>query len=547
MAKEDDRGAPGLFSSMWRYKWLSLAIVVVIAALAGAGGQLTAPPVAASSTVALTNPGTDNVIAPGVTGDATLTRYTMQRAQYATSDEVLDLVAKSLGDITVSELRSQVTVDPSSTSNVMTVTATAPSAERAVALANAVTDAYRQATLREMDRRTKSVTDQIDLSIQNEDPTTNPAKKGSVRTQAAAIVIAALGERQAEILNDKARFGDGVDFVQAATASNAVIPGPPVKSIALGIILGLAVAGVVSWLRADRDRRINDPLSPQAMLEAPLLATLPRQGGRRAVHSSGRAGSRDLESLPSVTRLPLPQYRLVGAALVERNRHGMLAVVGPPSAVDRVEAALNVAAAVASEGGRVLVVDADPSGRLSQRLGAGLLDGLGGPRPDGAEDGGANGIMPLADGTDGGSYEAMPFDDRDPSTREIPLGAVAARVRASTGRDADTMGPVSWLTVHDDVMIALSAPGRRRSWDATSSRRQFVDELIERVHEYDLVVIDVPPPDTTPLVPALLRASTGVLAVVPRGSDESAIAELRRTADMFSTPILGYVYTGARA
>jgi Mrp family chromosome partitioning ATPase len=77
--------------------------------------------------------------------------------------------------------------------------------------------------------------------------------------------------------------------------------------------------------------------------------------------------------------------------------------------------------------------------------------------------------------------------------------------------------------------------------------RALVEKLVGRIEEFDLIIVDCPSVESSPLVPAILRACAGVLAVVPRGSQERDIAEIRRTADIFSNPILGFVYTGARS
>ena len=61
-----------------------------------------------------------------------------------------------------------------------------------------------------------------------------------------------------------------------------------------------------------------------------------------------------------------------------------------------------------------------------------------------------------------------------------------------------------------------------------------------------MMVIDTPAIASTPLAGALIRVSTGILAVVPRGSDESSIADIRRTSEIYSSPLVGFVYTGAR-
>jgi hypothetical protein len=61
-----------------------------------------------------------------------------------------------------------------------------------------------------------------------------------------------------------------------------------------------------------------------------------------------------------------------------------------------------------------------------------------------------------------------------------------------------------------------------------------------------MVIIDMPSIEATPLAAVLIPVCTGLLAVVPRGATEGAVIGIRRTAEVYSTPLIGYVYTGAR-
>src|SRR5689334_13631327 len=141
-----DQATPGLLSSMWRFRWMSLAVVLAAGILSGGAGVLVAPRPSATATIALKNPGAQNVLARGVVGDASLARYTRQRADFLTSDDVLSVVSEGLPGHPVSKLRSEITVTASTTSNLLTITATSNSAADAVALANTLVDSYSKAT-----------------------------------------------------------------------------------------------------------------------------------------------------------------------------------------------------------------------------------------------------------------------------------------------------------------------------------------------------------------------------------------------------------------
>ncbi len=485
----EESNAPGLFPSIWRYRWLSLVIVIVLTALSGAAGYLTTPPVSASSTVALKNPSATNVVAPGVVGDASTARYIQQRTDFFTSDKVLDQVAAGLPDTSVSSLRHRIKATSTAGSSVITVTATGPDAAQAVALADSVVVAYRTASKKLMDDQTDAAVAEIAKS-QKQLEADAGGKTGASAT-AAAQTLGVLQQQVAALKTDDQLFADGVDFVQQARPEDAVVPGPPIREFALGLIIGLAVASVVAWLRADRNRRITTSPRIEAMLGAPLLATLSRPHGLRRRHFGRRFDSRPIQL--SLNRLPEPQYGLVAAALIGRDGPGIVAVMSPTDTADRADAALNVAMAIASDGGRVLLVDADTAARLSHRLGSGDLQGF--PVPD---------------------------------------------------HTVTQLDSVTRLSVREDIEVGLIAPGPHQRTETVQALREFVEKLIAGKDQYDLIVIDAPPLETSPLIPALIRASAGILAVVPRGSDEAAVAEIRRTAEIFSTPVLGYVYTVGR-
>jgi succinoglycan biosynthesis transport protein ExoP len=487
--------APGILPSIWRYRWQSLLIVVAFSAVSAAAGVFTAGAVTASSDVALTYPSAINVLSPGVSGDASLARYTQQRAAFATSDDVLDRVAVKVPGVSLSGLRKDIAVEPSAVANVMTITAQGKNAEAATSLANAAADAYREATAARVTAGTK---DAVASYAAREREIEDELSKDNASPQsvAAATTLSQLQETTANLQTDSKTFADGVDFTRRAQLADATVPGPPIRQLALGVIVGLLVAAVVAWLRADRDRKISDASQPEKVLDAPLLATVPRMLNGRPAHAFSRNGASAPEPAGGFDRLPHPQYRLAAAVLIRRVSPGLVAVLGPPTGGDRSEATLNLAVSIALDGGRVLIVDADPHGIVTERLGLGMqLEGFGPPG-------------------------------------QLPVG---------------TADSVAWLSVQEGVSIGLVAPGPYMALSSPVDLRAFVEKLAARVEEYDLIVVDCPPAETGPLIPALLRACTGVLAVVPRGSEEREIGDIRRTADIFSSPVLGFVYTGARS
>jgi succinoglycan biosynthesis transport protein ExoP len=491
----EESAAPGIVASLWRYRWQSILIVLLISAASVGATAFTSSAVTASTDVALTYPSAINVLSPGVSGDASLARYTQQRAAFATSDDVLQLVIQKVPGISLSQLRKDITVSPSAVANVITIIAEAENAEAATNLANAAADAYRDATDAKVTAITKAALASY-TARRREIESRLPRDNNSPQAQAAATALSQIEETTANLQTDSKAFGDGVDFTRRAQVQDAEVPGPPIRQLALGIVIGMLIAAVVAWLRADRDRKITDVTRPAQVLEAPLLAQVPKYVNGRPAHAFGRSGAAEQRS--GFEKLPHPQYRLAAAVLVRKVSPGLMAVLGPPDVEDRSEGSLNLAVAVTNDGGRVLIVDADPKGTLTRRLDAGaVLEGF-----------------------------------------QMSVDPIV------TDRLTDTITEVS---IQDGVSIALMTPGPYAFVNSPADLRALVEKLVGRVEEFDLIIVDCPSVESSPLVPAILRACAGVLAVVPRGSQERDIAEIRRTADIFSNPILGFVYTGARS
>jgi hypothetical protein len=170
--------------------------------------------------------------------------------------------------------------------------------------------AYASATEAEVAARTKTAADTIDRTFREVIAARN-ASQSSAERLAAAQTLSDLSQKKSELQRASNVFGNGVDFVRGATMDGAKVPGPPVREVALGFILGVVIAAISAWLRADRDRRVLDPLRPEALLDAPLLAAVPREEAARCTPlrarggaPSSRAGCRGCRALSTGPWLP---------------------------------------------------------------------------------------------------------------------------------------------------------------------------------------------------------------------------------------------------
>ncbi len=672
METSGERRTPGVVSSLWRFRWSSLAVVLGLTLLSLAAGVLLAPKPAANATITLKNPGSDNLLARGVVGDASLSRYTRQRADYVTSDSVLEQVARALPAYDVTTLRRNIKVTTSPTSNQLIVTASAKTATDAVNLANTVVESYRRATADQVKRLTDDALASIETSRRD------VVRNGRAFPDSAITTLSNLEQQASALRTDSAVFNDGVDFVQQASLDQAVVAKLPVRYIAAGGIFGLLLAALLAWMRADRARRIDDEHDVEPVLGAPLLASV--VVGRK--HEYGNEAP--------------PAFRLLSVDLAQRS-HGLVAVMSAGNGPERAEVAYNLALALAADGQRVLVVDADPSARLSAWLsngtpawlkpfaevdkarrreaeharavarhgtlrGAGpdpttaapttiaqaavlgtapaapaaaaagdrpvvsagtrpssgspaspapagqpdsaaggmgfvarlvrekhpdvtplalpVLDGphklTAGTRPvsgsgaakapaNGAGSGGADGTANGAgNGTANGAVSGTANGAGNGTANGTANGAVSGTANGAVSGTANATATGSGD--HDDVTAVSGGPDgsddgaeiRRvglpdnssvdlvtmRQWDGRArAAREIVAGLGAVAARYDVVLVDLPAVDTSTLAPALLQGATEVLAVVPRGCEEHAVEEMRRTAHIFSTPIRGCVFT----
>jgi capsular polysaccharide biosynthesis protein len=261
----NDEAHPGVLASLWKYRTMSAAVVSVMVVLSVGVGLLAQPRAQAKATIALSSPPAKSVLAPGVQGDASLARYTAQRAAYVTSDAVLRSVAASLHRSDITKLRRDISATPSSSSNTIVVVAEADSSSEAVRLAAATVAAYRSKTAQEVQRLTDAAITSIDESSRRVQAGANAISGNSVPTTLSQLAVEA-----SEIRVSSALFGDGVDFVAAPRADAVTRRSIPLREAALGLVLGLLLAATAAWIRADRTRA---PQSAPRELVTPRVTT----------------------------------------------------------------------------------------------------------------------------------------------------------------------------------------------------------------------------------------------------------------------------------
>lgn len=247
----------GLLGAMWRFKGMCLLIVVATVAISIGLGFLFAPQPSATATIALRTPGQDNVLSPGATGDASLSRYTAQRARFASSDAVLENVGAALGERDLNALRDNLEITPSTDSNIITITASASTGGGAVELASEVARAYGEETEKQVGALTDAALDSIEESA-DEVRSTITSNNIAVN-DAAASTLGQLQQRASSLRSNSALLGNGVEFVVKPDATSVKTTTFPYKEAALGLVIGLVLAGTVAFLRAETQSNTGRP------------------------------------------------------------------------------------------------------------------------------------------------------------------------------------------------------------------------------------------------------------------------------------------------
>jgi succinoglycan biosynthesis transport protein ExoP len=302
-------------------------------------------------------------------------------------------------------------------------------------------------------------------------------------------------EQQLEVVN--ALGGSNVSVIPVAHA--AKIQPRPMRSVVLGVGIGLLLGLAAAFLWEALDSRIRSEDEVAELLGLPLLGRIREQT---------RTRSRGVAMLTAPNSPHAESYRILRVALDSLNRDIGARTLMVTSAIDgegKSTTAANLAVAHARSGSRVILVDLDLRYPSVDRL-----FGLEG-RP---------GVTDVALG-------------------HVPLEAALSEVPlAPTGTNGDSAYPGS---LH--VLGAGPVSPELREMVLVHSSAELLNALTSRA---DLVLIDAPP--IVPLVDAQTLASyVDRLLVVVRWSfaRRRTLKELRRTLDVGGAPPVGFVLVSA--
>lgn len=280
-----------------------------------------------------------------ITNSSSPTGDVSTAASLVTTSEVATLVAAKVGHTTGHAVLTQVNAVPVAQSNVVAITATASSAARAQAIANA----FALATVA---NRTQALHKQLDTII--------PALRAQVQALPPAQQTGqgSLGERLASL--QALRAGPDPTIAVESLAQRPTSPSwPRTKlSIIAGILIGLVIGVAAAFVLEGVDPRIRREETLRRIFRLPVLARIPRER-----HPASHPLRPD-----ELSTVALESYRMLRVALGVRGsgivdeasiRARSVMITGSTSSEGKSTVSLNLASALATAGYRVILIEAD--------------------------------------------------------------------------------------------------------------------------------------------------------------------------------------------
>jgi capsular polysaccharide biosynthesis protein len=289
---------PGLLQSIWRYKWM-VAAAVLLGGLLGYGFASRQPTFYEGvAQVILADPASTASGSPQPAMEPE--RYLRNQGQLMSSSAVLERAAKRAGGgaMPVSLLRKRTNIDVSTDSDVITIRVLHPTSEGAAAAANSVAAAYNEFVTQRSRvgvSQLKKVRSRLEtrLASINGQLATQPNDERLRRQREPILEELAVVEKNLVVSEATAVSGPAQLHEEAAIPEQPVQPAPR-RMTAIGMLFGLVASGALAWWlsgrrsargnlaaqgRSDADRRssaaVPDP-ARSASAVGPFVDTLGR-------------------------------------------------------------------------------------------------------------------------------------------------------------------------------------------------------------------------------------------------------------------------------
>jgi receptor protein-tyrosine kinase len=492
-----------------------LFLIAAIALLTGVATYFVTvrePAVYTSNTTLLYSEG-QSVYTQGTSAAEDPARAVATIVGISTSSDVLAPVAARLGT-TVGALQQALVISDDPNSDILGISATAPTPARAAVLARA--DAQALISYTAVGEKTLLRAQAVSLQQQLQAFSGETAPSD---VAAAADVRSQLAETQAEL---------AIASSPLSVLTPAVVPGSPTsphptRDAAIGLVVGLLLGVMFGALRDRLDRRIRGFDEIHTLYRAPMLGVVPFMKGRRLSRSQMLADFSGAGPLADA-------YRTIrtNLAILKLNSSDTAVIVVTSATAEEGKSAVaaNLSHSLAVMGKKVLVVSADlHNPTLHEYF-------------DDVQDGGAALPTPGANGNSARLLKWVPPNPRaglvqvlagqrsvSNAARLIPLNP---RERASGGSleliaDASTFFDPSVL-LSSEAMLAFLDEARR---------------------QYDIIVLDTPPLLANADATLLAQEATAVVLVARL--DQVTKNQARRAAQVLAatgiTPT-GVIVTG---
>lgn len=194
-------------------------------------------------------------------------RFVANQAALVLTSDVLQPAADAVA-VPIEDVRESVTAVAGTDTSDVTITAVAPAAEQAQAIADSVANSYRtvagQRVTAEADAAVAAVTDNA--------PTGTGAAAAAAATDSGATASA--------IRLRAAAYGDGVSAIEPAILPETASAPLPLQNALIGGLIGLFLVTGVNLLRDQRKAGTASVADLDLMLGAPLLSRYPAPGSR---------------------------------------------------------------------------------------------------------------------------------------------------------------------------------------------------------------------------------------------------------------------------
>ncbi|MGH2950836.1 MAG: polysaccharide biosynthesis tyrosine autokinase [Solirubrobacterales bacterium] len=458
-----------LIQALWRRRWLFLGIVVSIPVAVYLISNLVPKTFEASSLVRLRAVSTD--VAALTTPSATTvdTEALLIDTEKVAQEAAEELRGKeSAGSVSESIETAPLTNAAGGTTDLLQLIAQTDDANRAAAIANAYASAI---DIVRTEKTVKRINQSMARLEAESGDTADPAAQAELQRQLQLLLSARAGAEQ------------NTEVIQEAVPPSSQLSPHPRRNTALAGLVSLLLALGAVAVRERLDSRLRDSTDLEPLLGVPLLSVIPRAAFPGARPNRG----------------PVQEaFRTLASSLVYFNieRPVDTVVVASPTKGDgKTTVAINLAIALAKDGQRVVLIDADlRHPQVAVRLG----------------------IEPRA-----GLSEVL--------TKQVGLREALRNVDVGDG------------------LLKVLAAGRPPPNPARLLGSRRMDSLLtELAKRTDVVVVDTPPIlNVSDAVPLLQRVSGTVLVAKVGATSREALQRMRQVIETARGTTLGAVATGS--